>query len=374
MMVYSLWQVVLYLLGWKDQVMADTSQKLSITYSSGLIPPPEWMSTLAVFYDEVWLPFPYDLDFEHHKKYPLYYNLNKMMAYRGYFTSIEYLPSAQKCYFEWKNEWNALFDNSILRNIDIRKFSHHKMSIINIARSLVKERGAELEAITLEPFNAIVEQEPDWAKDVMNEIMDSDREMVLGDLEEYALKLHAIFQRELHYHPIPELFISDLSDTRTSHLAASLVHSLFQYKIPKLQILNAEQILEVRDYLKDTKEGFTYYINQMTDDVEQRIRSGNLSDMEAAQRTLERKILPLYEEFRRQLAAKKTGYWANVLSTTADFFKVVVTPWTLKSYGELFKSLGVALNLTAKDEEALRTNQSQAFQYIATLEKKVSRT
>ncbi len=35
--------------------MADNSRKLSITYSSGLIPPPEHMSTLAVFYDEVWL-------------------------------------------------------------------------------------------------------------------------------------------------------------------------------------------------------------------------------------------------------------------------------------------------------------------------------
>ena len=42
--------------------MADTSQKLSITYSSGLIPPAELMSTLTVFYDEVWLPNPLDLN------------------------------------------------------------------------------------------------------------------------------------------------------------------------------------------------------------------------------------------------------------------------------------------------------------------------
>ena len=42
--------------------MADDTRKLSITYSSGLIPPSELMSTLAVFYDEIWLPYPYDLD------------------------------------------------------------------------------------------------------------------------------------------------------------------------------------------------------------------------------------------------------------------------------------------------------------------------
>ena len=33
----------------EERMMADESRKLSITYSSGLIPPPEIMSTLAVF-------------------------------------------------------------------------------------------------------------------------------------------------------------------------------------------------------------------------------------------------------------------------------------------------------------------------------------
>jgi len=42
--------------------MADDPRKLSITYSSGLIPPPEHMSTLAVFYDEIWLPCGVDCD------------------------------------------------------------------------------------------------------------------------------------------------------------------------------------------------------------------------------------------------------------------------------------------------------------------------
>jgi len=38
--------------------MDDDTHKLSITYSSGLIPPPELMSTWAVFYDEIWLFYP----------------------------------------------------------------------------------------------------------------------------------------------------------------------------------------------------------------------------------------------------------------------------------------------------------------------------
>src|SRR5207249_1171416 len=104
--------------------------------------------------------------------------------------------------------------------------------------------------------------------------------------------------------PSPELFISDQTDTRTSHLAFVLVQLLFQYQVPQIGTPNVEQILEVRDYLKDTKEGFTYYIHEMTDDVEQRLKGGNLYEIEAARKTFERKILPQYEEFRRQLAAR----------------------------------------------------------------------
>ena len=43
-------------------MMADESRKLSITYSSGLIPPSDLMSTLAVFYDEIWLPCLYEVE------------------------------------------------------------------------------------------------------------------------------------------------------------------------------------------------------------------------------------------------------------------------------------------------------------------------
>jgi hypothetical protein len=51
----------------EERGMADASQKLSITYSSGLIPPPELMSTLTVFYDKIWLPYPFSFDLDYEK-------------------------------------------------------------------------------------------------------------------------------------------------------------------------------------------------------------------------------------------------------------------------------------------------------------------
>jgi hypothetical protein len=130
---------------------------------------------------------------------------------------------------------------------------------------------------------------------------------VTEDIENLSLALHAAYARKVD----PELFISDPADTATSRLAGFLVRSLFKYRIPQLQALTAEQILEVRDYIKDTKEGFVDYIFEMVDDVEARLKSGEKSEEEAARKTVERKLGPRYDEMRRQLKSKKIGFWAT---------------------------------------------------------------
>ena len=88
----------------------------------------------------------------------------------------------------------------------------------------------------------------------------------------------------------------------------------------------AGAVIQAKDCLRDTKGGFTYYINEMTDDVEKVLKGGNPSEIEAAQKIFERKIQPQYGEFRRQLAAKKTGFWSKVLAADGKFFQVNAAP------------------------------------------------
>ena len=86
---------------------------------------------------------------------------------------------------------------------------------------------------------------------------------VTKDLEDVSLVLHATYAKKMG----PELFIENSQDTSTSRLASFVVKSHFEYYVPQLQALNADQILEVRNHIKDTREGFVSYIFEMVDDI-----------------------------------------------------------------------------------------------------------
>jgi len=99
-----------------------------------------------------------------------------------------------------------------------------------------------------------------------------------------------------------------------------------------------------------------------------------VSEIEAAQRTFERKIKPQYEEFRRKLSAKKTGFWSRVAVAGGKFMQVDATPLSIKFLGAVLEMCGVSLDEFSKaEQENFLSNKSQAFNYIATLESEVSR-
>ena len=297
-----------------------------MTYSSGLIPPPEEMSTLAVFYDKVWLPYTGKLNLDG--------TVDFMAEDSGLQETVRFPQEQYEEVEQARSQWESLFRQDILQILPA--------PCDDLATSLIVQ-GVTIETGSLEARN----------------------EFAINALSSHLARSHKLY---------PEIFVSDPSDTRTSRLAGFLVRSLFDYKVPQLQALNAEQILEVRDYLKDTKEGFAYYINEMTDDVEKRIQEHNLSDIEAAQKTFERKILPQYAEFQRKLAAKKWGLWSKVAAVGGTFLLVSTAEWSLPFLGAIAQMCGFSLSEFAKSEqENFLTNKSQAFHYLAKLESKVSK-
>src|SRR6266852_2575047 len=82
--------------------MTGDPRKLSVTYLSGIyVRDPTVLSTLAVFYDEIWLPHPYG-GFD---KQGIKFNVQ----------TGQDREAARTCYWSW--DWHPLFDAGILRTI-----------------------------------------------------------------------------------------------------------------------------------------------------------------------------------------------------------------------------------------------------------------
>lgn len=316
--------------------MRDKNLLLSTTYSSGVIcDQPKILSTLAVFYDEIWLPYPYNWDPE-------------AVVIWDHKPTQNAVRITQEKYVNWRSTWKPLFDQQILKTL-----------------SPPIKPGKYPDNFSKEVWEKIKVKGVGCGDFVDEEYLASTWDIVTGRL---ALVIHALYAHK----PSPEFFVSDPQNTDTSYLAGVLTNSLFHYRIPQLQALRAEQILEVRDYIKDTREGFANYIHEMVDELETTLKNGAAED-ESARKVIERKILPKYNEVRRQIASKKTGFWSKVLATGGKFFQIDAAPWTPKFYGDLFKIFFDSSEEIAKAEMEARSNTEQAFQFLARLESKVGK-
>ena len=207
---------------------------MSCVFSSGLFIRSEDIATLAVFFDEIFLPYPYDVD-------P---NAGKLPGFKdagivglGTF----FLEAIQKEFDSWRQRYSALFNAGILRTLPppIKGTDNYPTDYLDILHSSKASRS-HLERGKVSHWN-----------------------MALGIP---ALALFAAYSKK----PAPELFFksttghypirflhnSTESDASTFSLTAALAKSLFSYQFPELAALTADQILEVREFLKDEKEGF----------------------------------------------------------------------------------------------------------------------
>lgn len=145
---------------------------------------------------------------------------------------------------------------------------------------------------------------------------------------------------------------------------------VFSYLLPALAELSAGQILEVREKVKDTREGFAMHLQKLSKGVSDRLKGGESPGeiTNWARDVLETELIPDYREFRRQLAAERSGFWGKVLDAAAKGFAVDAAPWTPKFYGEMLKAFGLtALTYQAERKERL-SNRSQAFQFMRSVE------
>jgi hypothetical protein len=323
--------------------MESRARQLSCVYSSHVYVDGADLATLAVFFDEIWLPYPYEVD-------PDGLGLPgfKDAGIEGIGTYM--LAGVQKEFREWKQTVKPLFDEGVLRTLPppIRTADECPSDYLDVLHTKVARQSLPRGKVSM------------W-------------DMALG---KPAMAIFAAYSSK----PAPELFLQpswrkrsptksrSAPDTRTVHLASHLAISLFNYQVPQLQSLTADQILEVRNFLRNEKEGFVAHVFTLTDEMEKSAGAGVQWEEVAALKIVERKLIPQYIEFRRRLESKKTGFWANVLGAGAKFMQIDASPWTPKFYWGLFEAFTHSIDGRAKLEEESRSNAAQTFQYLAKLE------
>jgi len=172
----------------------------------------------------------------------------------------------------------------------------------------------------------------------------------------------------------PQVFIANSTAPSREFLVACEAKAVFSYLLPALNDLEPDQILEVRNKVRDTREGFSMHLQKLSMGIEERSK-GNESSSEIekwAKSVSETELIPDYGEFRRQLSSKRSKRWANILDKARKVFEIDASPVTPKFYGELLTALGLAALTSSAASEDKLSNQSQAFQFMRVVEDSIS--
>ncbi len=153
-------------------------------------------------------------------------------------------------------------------------------------------------------------------------------------------------------------------------LAALQAEATFNYLLPKIQSLYATQILELREKVAATREGFTMHLWKLSKGLEERARAAaSIREIAGfAKSVVETELIPDYREFQRQLAAHKAGKWQKVLDTAGKMIEIDAAPWTPIFWGQMLKAMGLSLVTAAGEKEDSLSNKYQAFQFMSEVE------
>ena len=170
---------------------------------------------------------------------------------------------------------------------------------------------------------------------------------------------------------LPQIFISSKGKPIGRDILAALeAEAVFKYLLPKIHIAHPTQILELREKIADTREGFIMHLWKLSKGLEEHAKDGTTvrEIAEFARNLIETELIPDYREFRRQIAAIKAGRWEKFLDAAGKIVEIDAAPWTPKFWGLLLRALGLSFVTAAGEQQQLLSNKYQAFKFMSEVE------
>lgn len=176
-----------------------------------------------------------------------------------------------------------------------------------------------------------------------------------------------LFRQDLF---IPGIFIANSNTSKREIFKAAEAKNIFRYLLPQISKLSSDDILILRQKVKDTREGFSMHLQKLSTQVEAGLTANAKFDeiSREALNIIETTVIPDYREFCRQLAFERTSFGGKVLDTAGKILEIDVAPWTPKFWGQTFKALGSLVGLFSDKENAYRSNTEQAYRFMHSCE------
>ncbi|QDT35378.1 hypothetical protein [Thalassoglobus polymorphus] len=297
--------------------------KHALTYSSDLIiRDPGILSSLCVFFDNIYLPH---LPTEHA-------GLFLRVTEAGSDPDVDLcdLPSAGEYHHEWDKSHELLFANSVLAR--------------------------------LPPVARDVEIDDQALRTIINELQ--------PNVSGFSRRLYLLTRVVHHLRPdqlAPHVIDSGTEIPTRDGYKWLMAHEAFSYLIPSLTDLSAEQILQVRDTVADTREGFAMHLQQLSREVERRVSAGDPVETikRHARSVIDTDLVPDFVEFHRQLSANRAGFLGKLLDMAAKSIKLLVPATRPDFAASGFTTLSAIMAATADERKARNTNVAQAFQFLS---------
>jgi hypothetical protein len=165
---------------------------------------------------------------------------------------------------------------------------------------------------------------------------------------------------------MPQIFITPEGHPGIDILATLEAKATFSYLLPKLRLYHPTQILELRERVADTREGFTLHLWELSTGLEAHAKEGVPTKEIArfADDLIRAKFIPAFRDFGRQLDTKGAGKWDKVLDAQGKVTEIAATPWTPESWARLLEALRITITTS---------NQYHAFKFMRDLQSAASR-
>lgn len=303
--------------------IANAENDYAVVYASGLtIQDRSLLASMALFYDRILLPHPYDLDPE----------CRPLMRW----SKIEHLDSLDQVrnnYTGWKQSVKDLLDEGVLGILPEAPVDPAQVDLGTALRDRLRIKVPHF--ASSHAFDGRI-----------------------------ALAMHALFGSS----PAPDFIETSSTETGTTHLRNVLATSLFQFAVPRIGALGPQELLRLREKTRAERNGLRAHLDSLLKDVRVHL-ADTRNDREAALRTIREDIIPPWVEFKAQrLPSLLSGIFTGV-QHTVEAVRIFLAPWNLASYPAIIRVVADASKDLAEAAKERAANDRRTYQLLSRVEK-----